>query len=180
MQDVFCVAVLTGVLLALVNRLFIRPARFRGSHKGDALLILAWIGTLLLCMELNYATKIARGNPPDALAAWRPFASALSHLFSGLGAQSTALNVVHGFFFWGHLSLVFSFLVYLGYSKHLHIVTSTFNVIFMNTKPKGRLVPVDLEAVMNAEDETDQHFGVGELNQFSWKDVLDLYTCTEC
>jgi Fe-S oxidoreductase len=180
MQDIFCVAVLTGVALALINRIFIRPARFRGSHKGDALLILAWIGTLLLCMELNYATKIAQGNPPDALAAWRPFASALSHLFTGLGAQSSALSVVHGFFFWGHLSLVFSFLVYLGYSKHLHIVTSTFNVIFMNTKPKGRLVPVDLEAVMNAEDETDQHFGVGELNQFSWKDVLDLYTCTEC
>jgi Fe-S oxidoreductase/nitrate reductase gamma subunit len=180
MQDIFCTAALTGVVLALINRIFIRPARFRGSHKGDALLILAWIATLLVCMELNYATKIAQGNPPEALAAWRPVASALSHLFSGLGAQSSALTGVHGFFFWAHLCLVFAFLVYLGYSKHLHIVTSTFNVIFMNTQPKGRLAPVDIEAVMNAEDEADQHFGVGELNQFSWKDVLDLYTCTEC
>ena len=39
---------------------------------------------------------------------------------------------------------------------------------------------LDIDAVMNAENEADQHFGAGALEQFSWKDMLDLYTCTEC
>jgi Fe-S oxidoreductase len=76
--------------------------------------------------------------------------------------------------------LVFSFLVYLGYSKHLHIITAAPNVFFKSTAPKGRLPALDIEAVMNAESEADQHFGPVALEHFSWKDMLDLYTCTEC
>ncbi|HWF57506.1 MAG TPA: (Fe-S)-binding protein, partial [Candidatus Dormibacteraeota bacterium] len=180
LQDIFCVAVLAGVALALINRLVINPTRFRGSHRGDAVLILAWIGTLLLFMSLNYATLIAEGSPAQALAADRPFASALSRLFTPLGAHSTVLVGLHGVFFWGHLVLVFGFLVYLGYSKHLHIVSAAPNVFFKSTTPKGRLPLVDIEAVMNAENEADQHFGPVTLEHFSWKDMLDLYTCTEC
>jgi Fe-S oxidoreductase/nitrate reductase gamma subunit len=179
LQDVFCVLALTGVLLALVNRLVVRPIRFRGSHRGDALLILAWIAILLLCMELNYATLIAQRSP-EALGADRPFAAALSHLFSPLGSGSQALVALHGVFFWAHLTLVFGFLVYLGYSKHLHIVTAPLNVVLSDRQPRGRLRPLDIEAVMSAADERDQHFGAGALEHFSWKDVLDLYTCTEC
>jgi Fe-S oxidoreductase len=180
LQDVFCVAVLAGVLLALVNRIAVNPTRFRGSHRGDAVLILAWIGTLLMFMSLNYATLIAEGRPAQALASDRPFASALSRLFTPLGPHSNVLVGLHGLFFWGHLGLVFGFLVYLGYSKHLHIVSAAPNVFFKSTRPKGRLPELDIEAVMNAEDEADQHFGPVTLEHFSWKDMLDLYTCTEC
>jgi Fe-S oxidoreductase len=179
LQDLFCVLALTGVLLALINRLVIRPARFRGSHRRDALLILVWIAALLACMELNFATLIA-GHSPEALAADRPVASAFSHLFTPLGSGSGALTVLHGIFFWSHLLLVFGFLVYLGYSKHLHIVTAAFNVVLREEKPKGRLRPIDIDAVMSAPDEGDQHFGAAALGHFSWKDVLDLYSCTEC
>jgi Fe-S oxidoreductase len=178
-QDLFCVAVLTGVALALINRLVVNPTRFRGSHRRDAVLILCWIGTLLIFMSLNYATLIAEGSP-QALAPDRPFASALSRLFTPLGAHSNVLVGLHGLFFWGHLVMVFGFLVYLGYSKHLHIVSAAPNVFFKSTQPKGRLPRVDLEAVMNAESEADQHFGPVTLEHFSWKDMLDLYTCTEC
>ncbi len=139
LQDIFCIAALTGVVLALVNRLVVNPTRFRASHRGDAVLILAWIGTLLIFMELNYATLIAQGRPAWALAADRPVASALSQLFTPLGSGSNVLTGLHGFFFWGHLILVFSFLVYLGYSKHLHIITAAPNVFFKSTTPKGAL-----------------------------------------
>jgi Fe-S oxidoreductase len=76
--------------------------------------------------------------------------------------------------------LVFGFLVYLGYSKHLHIVTAVFNVFFRNENPKGALPTLDIESVMNAENEADQHFGPYAIEHFSWKDMLDMYTCTEC
>lgn len=179
MQDIFAVLVLAGVLMALLNRLLVNPTRFRGSHRRDALLILGWIGLLVLCMVLNYATLIAE-HSPEALALDRPFASALSRLFTGLAPGGTPLAILHGIFFWTHLTLVFGFLVYLGYSKHLHIVTAAFNVVLRDSGPKGRMRPVDIEAVMAAEDEGAQHFGVSALEHLSWKDMLDLYTCTEC
>ena len=179
LQDLFFFVVICGIVLALFNRLVVKPARFRGSHRGDALLILAWIGVLLICMELNYATRIAEGAP-EALGQWRPVASALAAIFRPLGARSEALIILHGIFFWAHLSLVFGFLVYLGYSKHLHIITSVPNVFFKNERPKGAFRSIDINAVMNAENEADQHFGAGALDHFSWKDMLDLYTCTEC
>ena len=179
LQDMFFLLVEAGVVMALINRLFINPIRFRGSHRGDALLILSWIGTLLLAMELNYATRIAE-RAPEAVAQWRPIASALSSIFRPLGANSEALVVFHGIFFWLHLALVFGFLVYLGYSKHLHIITAVFNVFFRNEKPKGALPTLDIDAVMNAENEADQHFGPQAIEDFSWKDTLDMYTCTEC
>ncbi|MGH7687405.1 MAG: heterodisulfide reductase-related iron-sulfur binding cluster [Candidatus Dormibacteria bacterium] len=179
LQDLFFLVVEAGVVMALVNRLFINPIRFRGSHRRDALLILAWIGTLLLAMELNYATRIAERSP-EAVAQWRPVASAFSSIFRPLGANSEALVVFHGIFFWLHLTLVFGFLVYLGYSKHLHIITAVFNVFFRSEKPKGALPTLDIDAVMTAPDEADQHFGPAAIEHFSWKDMLDLYTCTEC
>src|SRR5579884_1928483 len=172
LQDLFASLVLVGIVMALVNRLVVRPIRFRGSHEGDALLILSWIAAIMVMMQANYASRIAQGA--DATAGWRPFASAFSHLFAGMGAHSDALKVVHGITFWAHLTLVFTFLVYLGYSKHLHIITAAPNVLFRNVRPKGRLVPIDLEA------EDVDHFGSSKLEHFSWKDVLDLYTCTEC
>ena len=179
-QDIFCVAVLTGVLLALINRLAVNPTRFRASHRRDAVLILAWIGTLVSFMELNFATLIAEGRPVQSMAADRPVASALARIFTPLSTDSNLLVWLHGFFFWSHLILVFGFLVYLGYSKHLHIVSAAPNVFFKSTKPKGAIAVLDLEAVMNAENEADQHFGPVTLEHFSWKDMLDLYTCTEC
>ena len=179
LQDLFFFIVECGIVLALVNRLLVRPQRFRGSHRRDALLILAWIGGLLVFMEMNYATRIAEGAP-EALGQWRPVASAIANVFKPLGANSQALIVLHGIVFWTHLCLIFGFLVYLGYSKHLHIVTAVFNVLFKNEKPKGALPTLDIEAVMNAEDPAAQHFGAGEIDHFSWKDMLDLYTCTEC
>ncbi|MFZ2035006.1 MAG: hypothetical protein WAW53_14740, partial [Candidatus Dormiibacterota bacterium] len=129
LQDLFFFVVICGITLALFNRLVINPTRFRGSHRGDAILILAWIGVLLICMELNYATRIAEGAP-EALGQWRPIASALASIFRPLGAGSEALIVLHGIFFWAHMTLVFGFRVYLGYSKHLHIITSVPNVFF--------------------------------------------------
>ena len=179
LQDIFCVLALTGVLLAVFNRLAVKPGRFRGSHRGDALLILGWIAALLACMELNYATLIAERSP-EALGADRPLAAALSHLFTPLGSASAGLVTLHGLFFWAHLVLVFGFLVYLGYSKHLHIVTAPINVVLREQGPRGRLCTVDIEAVMSAPDERDQHFGARSFEDLSWKDVLDLYTCTEC
>jgi heterodisulfide reductase subunit C len=74
---------------------------------------------------------------------------------------------------WAHIVLVSAFLCYLPTSKHLHIVTSLFNVYFRKLRPRGELPAMDLER----EDVT---FGVKTLADLGWKDLLDGLTCTEC
>ena len=77
---------------------------------------------------------------------------------------------------WIHL-LIILFLVYLGYSKHLHIATSAINVWLANTRPRGTLAPlrIDLEAA-----DGDVYLGAATIADLTRKEVLDLYACTEC
>ena len=71
------------------------------------------------------------------------------------------------------MALVAAFLVYLPFSKHLHIATSFPNIYFRKLAPRGELPKMDLEA----EDAT---FGLRTLADLGWKDMLDGFTCTEC
>src|SRR5439155_17517501 len=73
---------------------------------------------------------------------------------------------------WGHALLVATFLAYLPRSKHLHIATSPFNVLFRKLEPRGQLPLIDLE--------NTERFGVKTLPDLTWKDTLDGFTCTEC
>jgi Fe-S oxidoreductase len=100
---------------------------------------------------------------------------ALSMPLAGLAPG--ALNVTHGVFWWTHALLVLAFLNYLPYSKHLHIVSSIPNVYLSNSQgpgPKGVIRFMDLEA------EGVEQFGAADVDQMTWKDLLDGYTCTEC
>src|SRR5579864_4892919 len=66
LQDLFSSLVLVGVVMALFNRLVVRPIRFRGSHEGYALLILGWIAAIMVMMQANYASRIAMGDDATA------------------------------------------------------------------------------------------------------------------
>ncbi|HXG00599.1 MAG TPA: (Fe-S)-binding protein, partial [Bacteroidota bacterium] len=79
-------------------------------------------------------------------------------------------------FFWGHMLAVLGFLNYLPYSKHLHVIASTFNVYFSNLgiEPTGALKPINLA------DETLTKYGATDIEDLTWKQLLNGYTCTEC
>ncbi|MBI3751245.1 MAG: (Fe-S)-binding protein [Chloroflexi bacterium] len=83
------------------------------------------------------------------------------------------LEVGFAVMWWTHMAVVSAFLLYLPGSKHLHIVTSFFNIYFRKLKPRGELPAMDLER----EDAT---FGVRTLADLGWRDLLDGFTCTEC
>jgi Fe-S oxidoreductase len=69
---------------------------------------------------------------------------------------------------------VLGFLNYLPYSKHAHILTSIPNVFLSSLKPKGALKSIDLEA------EGVEKFGATDVEDLTWKQLLDGFTCTEC
>jgi Fe-S oxidoreductase len=73
---------------------------------------------------------------------------------------------------WVHISVILTFLNLLPRSKHFHIITAIPNVFFGKLEPAGALSPLDLEK--------SEEFGVSHIDQFNWKQVLDMYSCTEC
>jgi Fe-S oxidoreductase len=172
LQDLFGVLVLMGVVMALVNRLIIRPRQFQESNELDALIILGLIATIMVGMLGQNAARVAQGGDPSA--SWRPVSSAIAHLFEGFGWQGANAVVPHEVFYWMHVLAVLAFLVYIPSSKHLHIIVAIPNIFFRKLPPRvGAQLPlIDLEHA--------EHYGVSQVTQWSWKNLLDLYSCTEC
>jgi Fe-S oxidoreductase len=122
-----------------------------------------------------------------AWTAAAPAGSLFAALFKGLSPG--ALVVVSHAGFWMHSALVLLFLNLLPHSKHFHVITAIPNVFFRNLNPPGRLIPMaeNGEKLMEAfavvaelPDPTSAPFGVARLDHFTWKALLDFYTCTEC
>src|SRR2546421_223719 len=102
---------------------------------------------------------------------WSPAGLVLGGALSALGA--TAAKVGYVAFWWIDVLLILFLVTYIPLSKHFHILTSPFNVYFKSTRPKG-----ELRKIENIEEA--EHFGVSDVRQFTWKDLLDGYSCTEC
>ena len=168
--DLFQLLVLVGVGMAFYRRLVWQPLRL--SYTADAIVILSLIGGLMVTDFLadGFAIAVER-HPSDA---WSPVGSLLASAFAPLGAG--LLLPLHKLFWWGHVLILLGFLAYLPSSKHLHIVTAPFNVWFRSARPRGQLSHIDIEKAL----ETDAPIGASEINHFTWKHLLDLYTCTEC
>jgi Fe-S oxidoreductase len=80
-------------------------------------------------------------------------------------------------FAWAHVLLILGFLAYLPHSKHLHIATAALNVYFGRTRLRGRLEPLRFDEEMPEEE---MRFGVGTVQDLTWKQMMDAFSCTEC
>ena len=139
------------------------------------------------------ATLIAQFAPESADAPleysfWpEPAGSFFAVLLESLGT-STLVVLAHAGY-WSHSTLVLIFLNILPYSKHFHIITAIPNVFLMDLTPRGRLRPVAksteelmvmVEKASEQEDMNAARIGYSRIQHFTWKDILDFYTCTEC
>ena len=109
LQDLFGVLVLVGVLMALVNRLIIRPRQFHESNEIDALIILGLIATIMIGMLGQNAARVAQGGDPSA--SWRPVSSLIARAFESFGWQGSSAIPAYEIFFWMHILAVLAFLV---------------------------------------------------------------------
>ena len=121
--DLFALFVLLGVITAFFIRKVQRPPRFAGSHLREADLILLWIAGIVITLFLWHASRIALGLN-EYPASWAPISSLLARSLDGL-----LTSIVERAAVWAHVMLILSFLVYLPYSKHLHIFLATVNVL---------------------------------------------------
>ena len=164
-RNVSAVLALAALGYALVRRLVVRPARLTLGRSG--ILILLLIGGIVAAELGALSYEAARYGPLPGALLTNAAGAALA------GADPRVLEALFAVHWWAHVALVAAFLVWLPTTKHLHVVTSFFNVYLRKLEPRGALPAMDLEA----EDAT---YGLRTLADLAWKDVLDGFTCTEC
>ena len=168
--DIVQFLVLIAIVMGIINRTTI--GKRREVNGLDAVVVLGLVFGLMITAFGFTGSAIAMGNGE---AAFLPVSNVFAKLFFN-GMSENGLVFSYEFFWWFHILIVLGFLNYLPYSKHSHVFTAIPNVFFQNLSPRGALKPIDFEDV---PDDID-HFGAGKLEDFTWKDILDAYTCTEC
>jgi Fe-S oxidoreductase len=171
MHDIFALMVIVSVVLAVFRRVVLRPERL--EYTNEAVIIL---GMIFLIVTFDFASEgfktafeIKTGSTSGFVPSITEFIG--SH-YAGLKMEVTTMQALSCTFWWLHFILIFSFMAFLPFSKHFHIVTAAINVFLRNLNPAGRLSKPDLE---NSET-----FGVTTVKEYTWKNLLDLFVCTEC
>jgi len=186
LEDLFAVAVLAGIITFTVIRLRHDPdregraSRFYGSHTRAAWLVLAMIFLVIATLLIYRGAQINTGVFPYPHGA---FASQIvGHWLAPLGYGVNA--VLEATFILLQLAVIMVFLVIVVYSKHLHIALAPVNVLY-SRRPNalGALEPMRSNGKVldfeEADPDTDV-FGRGKIEDFTWKGLLDMGTCTEC
>ena len=183
--DVLGIGVIIGVLIASFRRYIQRPDRL--DNKPENAIALALIFVIVLTGFIIEGLRIAyfTANPAEfeaiypafgpydsSWAVWSPGGWVFAQMFGGVSGG--ALLLAHRSMWWFHTALGLGAIIYvaLTFSSLAHIVVAPFNVLFRSSRPKGALAPINLE-----EAET---FGVAKINEFTWKQLLDLDSCTRC
>jgi Fe-S oxidoreductase len=169
-QDLFIVLVVISVLLALWRRFVTRVKRLEGDkhEKLDATIILVLILIIVCSLTIDNAARIAMNGAYPHEAHW------LASLLAWGSASSLPTLVIYESAWWIHIVTVLGFMNYLPYSKHLHVITSLPNVYFSDLRKKNYLKPI------NFEDETVTKYGASDIEDLTWKQLLDGDTCTHC
>jgi Fe-S oxidoreductase len=183
LEDLFVILVFIGIVTFAIIRLIDNPAkdgrksRFFGSHTGAAWIVLLMIFNVLWTLELYRGAKLALyGQLPGAF-----FSNWIAGLMEPLGVSTLEVLEFLGVIL--HIAVILGFLLIVLYSKHLHIGLAPINVAFSRLpNGLGPLLPMYSGGKpIDFEDPADDAtFGVGRIEDFTWKDTLDFATCTEC
>lgn len=178
-KDIFALLVIAGVVVFFYYRV-VKPLR-RLTHSTEGLVILGIIVTMMLADILYDGASIAAHHQLESASSgvgfvwYEPAGSVVAMMVQG--GSEALLGFLRHAGFWVHASLVLVFLNLLPFSKHFHVITGIPNVYFQSLEPVGKLPNLeDIEGKL----EREETLGVKKIDQFSWKSILDFYTCTEC
>jgi Fe-S oxidoreductase len=169
-MDIAAPFIVLGALWGIIRRYVVRPPRLKGEQTVEAMVILVTVLIHPMTHLFKEATGIALGYAPVGLgASLPPISNALSNIFAG--ASPGSVEMAHVAFFWAHWSIVLFVLVFIAYSRYLHMIAAIFNVLLQSPPPKGALRTIDLEKA--------ETFGASKITDFTWKQLLDLYSCVK-
>jgi ferredoxin len=196
--EFLAVAVLISCVAFLWRRNVSKVPRFnkpemKGWPSLDANLILV-IEIVLMCaiLTMNATDQILanRGDEHFTILGTLFFSSLIQPIFEGMSTGS--LVVIERFAWWFHIAGILAFAIYVTYSKHLHIFLAFPNTWYSNLKPKGEMpnmpeVTNEVNMMLGIPSETPAdppaeigRFGTKDVNDLTWVNVLNAYSCTEC
>ncbi len=185
LKDYAATWVFIACVIAAIRRVIIKPeryavpARYGKDHTAEAIFVLGLISTLMISESFFEASLVAAETQKGIHAAF-PAPLSLAWFFSHMlsGSSLPALQNTHLISYFIHDLTFFFFLCFLPLGKHFHVVTSIFNVFFMRLE-KGNVKPVRYGISDEQLDDLDT-FGVKVFEDFTWKHILDFYTCADC
>ncbi|MBB3108661.1 Fe-S oxidoreductase [Paenibacillus phyllosphaerae] len=167
-QEITVLVILLATGYAAYRRYGEMLARLKKGWKPAIVLFFIFFLMLSVILSLGFH-RVWMGHEASGYA---PVSSLLAALFGGLSAGAAkALFFVS---WWAHLVILLAFLVYVPQSKHFHLITAPINIFLGRSEPVGKLAKLDLE------DEEAESFGVGKIEDFTQKQMLDFYACVEC
>ncbi|MFO7838666.1 MAG: (Fe-S)-binding protein [Desulfosalsimonadaceae bacterium] len=185
LKDYAATAVFFAVVIAGIRRGLFKPERYQYTeayphdHTWEAMLVLFFIAALMVSESLfeacHVAAQVQAGLEPDFLAP-----ATLGWVFKNmlLDESHAVLQNLHVLAYYVHDVVFFLFLCFLPMGKHFHVITSIFNVYFMRLE-KGNIRPVRY-GISDEQLDDLESFGVKKFEDFTWKDILDFYTCADC
>ena len=171
--DILAFPVLVGLGYALYRRLVVKPAYL--TNGLDARLIILFTSVIIItCYFINaFLTIPAIGGGFD-YARYFTISNLVQRIFNLDALSPAGSRVGYEIAYWIHLLTILGFLVYIPGSKHLHLLAAVPNVFLKPLDRPKAMIKTDIE------DEDAETFGLGNVAELNWKNVLDLYACTEC
>lgn len=197
--EILALLVLAACIVFLMRRNVMRIKRFvmreiTSWPRTDANLILIteiFLMSAFLTMNATDMLLQSRGAEHYIEAGSFPVSSLIAPLFSGL--SDSLLIAIERFCWWFHIIGILAFLVYVTYSKHLHIILAFPNTYYSKLQPAGSIG--NLSSVTNevrlmldpsatpapsANDGAPQRFGAKDVFDLTWIQLMNAYSCTEC
>ena len=173
--DVFGVAVIVGLVMAFWRRYKVKPSRLDTKPIDTFALVL--IAFIILTGFLNEALRIAITGFPE-FEVWSPVGYTLAHLFGWISIST--LEVTHYINWWLHMLGAFTFIGLIATDKLGHVLITMLNVYFQNLDNESPKTKFAMPIISPQEFETAESFGVGTVEHFTWKQLMDGDACTRC
>ena len=202
--EILSVAAFFATIIFLARRNLLKLPRLNmkemiGWPTKDANLILIFELILLVCIFTMNGTDEVLFNRGVSHASdiEGSFGFTISSIIGPLffdSMSNSSLLILERIGWWGHFLMVIGFLNYLPYSKHFHILLAFPNTYYSNLEKKGKfdnMESVTNEVKLMLDPSADPYavdpnaappsrFGAKDVNDLTWKNLMDAYTCTEC
>lgn len=190
-SDIFALLIIISCVIFLCRRYFTKPKRFiapemKPSSRADATFILSLI--LILMVTLMGMNTAYVSSDMNNYAGAFPVSYYLTPFLST--AEPEQVIIIEKINWWIHITVIYFFLNFLPYSKHFHVIASVPNVFFTRLEPYARLnnmesVTREVKLMLNPSEQgggvpAPMRFGVKDIEDVTWKTLLDSFTCTEC
>ncbi len=170
--DILAFLVLIGLGYGLYRRLVLKPDYL--TNGMDAKLIILFTSVIILTFHIYNAFHLVLPSHGFDYSGCFTVSIVIAAVLNLSSWSEPALKTGFELTYWTHILTILGFMIYIPGSKHLHLLAGIPNVFYK---------PLDIEKPMiktDIEDEDAETFGLSKIYELNWKQVLDLYACTEC